>query len=50
MFGSGVEAGFMLIDTDGGKTGMVRLFAQPHIDPKWGFEMKTDGTMNVDYA
>ena len=48
-YGSGVEAGFMLIDTDGGKLGMVRLFSGG-ADPKWGFVEKADGTMNVNYA
>jgi hypothetical protein len=48
-YGHGVEEGFMLIDKDGGKTGMVRLYSDG-ADPKWWFEEKVDGTMEVDYA
>jgi hypothetical protein len=44
-----IYEGYMFLDDDGGKEGMIRLYSSYGGNPKWSF-WEDEGKMKIDYA
>jgi len=44
-----INGGYMFLDDDGGKEGMIRLYPRGGGNPKWSF-WDEKGEMKIDYA
>jgi len=48
--GHRITGGYFFLDDPNGKVGLIRIVDNKDCDPKWSFEMKEDGTIDLEVS